>query len=205
MLVESLARQIKDARLFEETRLNSWGTSSSAACVDIARVYLESGEVETSLSWLLKIPEGETFHKIERDNLLVEIYKIQGDKGKLTELLFRKFTSYVSVETLQELLEVVGQDKRDEIIEEQVSRIRNRQQLKESDALFLFEVGKTQEAEDHVVAHAGQLNGSYYGTLIPLAEALESDHRYFAASLIYRSLLLSILDRAYAKAHHHGS
>ena len=50
MLIESLARQIKDAKLFEKTRIASWGKLSTAALIDIARVYLESGDVETAHS-----------------------------------------------------------------------------------------------------------------------------------------------------------
>ena len=61
MLIESLARQIKDAELFEKTRIASWGKLSTASLIDIARVYLESGDVETAHSWLKKIPEGETY------------------------------------------------------------------------------------------------------------------------------------------------
>ena len=73
MLIESLARQIKDAKLFEKTRIASWGKLSTAALIDIARIYLESGDVETAHSWLKKIPEGETFQAYERDELLEEI------------------------------------------------------------------------------------------------------------------------------------
>jgi len=70
MGIESLARQIKDAELFEKTRIASWGKLSTGALVDIARVYLESGDVETAHSWIGKIPEGETFQTYERDQLL---------------------------------------------------------------------------------------------------------------------------------------
>lgn len=73
-LVESLARQIKDAPLFEKTRLSSWGSLSTGACVDIARVYLESGDEQSALAWLERISEQETFQARKRDSLLLEIY-----------------------------------------------------------------------------------------------------------------------------------
>lgn len=38
LLIESLARQIKDAKLFEKTHIASWGKLSTAALIDIARV-----------------------------------------------------------------------------------------------------------------------------------------------------------------------
>lgn len=43
-MVESLARQLKDAPLFEKARVASWGKVSTAACIDISQVYLESGD-----------------------------------------------------------------------------------------------------------------------------------------------------------------
>ena len=120
MLIERMARQIKDPQLFEQTRTASWGELSTAAYIDIARVYLESGDIEIAYSWLLKIPENETFQSYERDKLLQEIYTKQGDDKKLTELLYRKFRSSHSSDTLQELLAVIGEDKRDETISTEI-------------------------------------------------------------------------------------
>lgn len=83
MLVASLARQIGDAEHFKEARIASWGELSTAARIDIARVYLETGEVDTAHSWLKEIPETETFQSDEREKLLLEIYR---EKGLTQEL-----------------------------------------------------------------------------------------------------------------------
>ena len=204
ILIESLARQIKDARLFERTRIASWGTLNSAALVDIARVYLESGDVETAHSWLKKIPEGETYQAYERDKLLEDIYHKQGDSEKLPDLLFQKFRSYHSTNSLQTLLDVIGHDKRDEVIADEVEQILKADRLRESDAEFLITVGKIDEAETYLLKSADLLDGNYYGSLLSLAEAMESESRNLAASLLYRSLLVSILERGYTKAYPHG-
>ncbi|PID55596.1 MAG: hypothetical protein CSA11_12045 [Chloroflexi bacterium] len=204
ILIESLARQIKDARLFEKTRIASWGKLNSAALVDIARVYMESGDVETAHSWLKKIPEGETYRAYERDKLLEEIYQKQGDSEKLTELLFQKFRYYHSSATLQALLDVIGHDKRDEIVTGEVAQILRCNSLRESDAEFLIAVGKTNEAEEYLLKHAGQLDGNHYGSLLSLAQSMESENRPLTASLLYRSLLVSILERGYTRAYPHG-
>ncbi|MBL7048912.1 MAG: hypothetical protein ISR96_05285 [Nitrospira sp.] len=204
MLIESLARQIKDAKLFEETRIASWGKLSTAALIDIARVYLESGDVETAHSWLKKIPEGETFQAYERDKLLLEIYHKQDDSGKLTELLYKKFRSYHSTDTLQALLDLIGHDKRDEVIADEVEQILKTDSLRESDAEFLIAVGKIDEAETYLLRRADQLDGNHYGSLLSLAEAMDSENRHLVTSMIYRSLLISILQRGYTKAYPHG-
>ena len=202
--IESLARQIKDAKLFEKTRIASWGKLSTAALIDIARVYLESGDVETAHSWLKKIPEDETFQEYERDKLLLEIYRKQGDTGKLTELLYQKFRSYHSIDTLQELLDEIGHDKRDEVVADEVEMIMKSDRLLESDAKFLISIGKIEEAEEYLLGRANQLDGNHYGSLLSLAEAMETENRHLVTSLIYRSLLISILERGYTKAYPHG-
>ena len=204
MLIESLARQIKDAKLFEKTRIASWGKLSTAALIDIARVYLESGDVETAHSWLKKFPEGETFQAYKRDELLEKIYHKQDNSEKLTELLFKKFRSYHSTDTLQAVLDVIGHDKRDSVINDEVAQILKTDILRESDADFLIAVGKMDEAEDYLLTRAGKLNGNHYGSLLPLAETMESENRHLVTTLIYRSLLISILERGYTKAYPHG-
>ena len=204
MLIESLARQIKDAKLFEKTRIASWENLSTAALIDIARVYLESNDVETAHSWLKKIPEGETFQAYERDKLLEEIYHKQGDSEKLTDILFQKFRDYHSTDTLQAFLDVIGQDKRDEVVADEVEQILKTERLRESDVEFLIAVGRIEEAEEYLLGRADQLDGNHYGSLISLAEKMESESRHLAVSLIYRSLLISILERGYTKAYPHG-
>jgi hypothetical protein len=199
-----LARQIKDAKLFEKTRIASWGKLSTAALIDISRVYLESGDIETAHAWLKKIQEGETFQAYERDKLLEEIYHKQGDSEKLTELLYQNFRSYPTTDTLQALLDVIGYDKRDDVINTEVAQILKSDRLRESDAEFLISIGKIEEAEQYLLGLADQLDGNHYGSLLSLAEAMEAENRNLAASLMYRSLLISILERGYTKAYPHG-
>ncbi len=204
MSIESLARQVKDAKLFEKTRIASWGELSTAALIDIARVYLESGDVETAHSWLKKIPEGETYQSYERYKLLLEIYQQQGDSEKLMELLYQKFRAYYSTDNLQALLDVIGHDKRDVVINEEVELILKSDSIRESDAEFLISIGKIDEAEEYLLKRANQLDGNHYGSLLSLAEAMESENRHLITSLIFRNLLISILERGYTKAYPHG-
>ena len=204
MLIEALARQIKDAKLFEETRLAAWGVLSTPAFIEIARICLDSGDTETAHSWLNKIPGDETCQMYEREKLLEEIYRREGDTEKLTELLYRKFRADHSTDNLQMLLDVIGDNKRDEVIADEVSHILSTDRLWVPDAEFLIEIGRIDAAEKYLLERAGQIDGGNYYTLPSLAETMESENRYLAASLIYRSLLFSILERAYYKAYYHG-
>jgi hypothetical protein len=78
------------------------------------------------------------------------------------------------------------------------------ERLRESDAEFLISIGKIVEAELYLLERAEQLDGNHYGSLLSLAEAMEKENRHVVTSLIYRSLLVSILERGYTKAYPHG-
>jgi hypothetical protein len=102
--IESLARQLRDAPVFERARRASWPTLGTAACVDIAAVYLESGDPATALSWLERIPESETFQEDERDQLLLAVHGELGNGAQQEAVAWRIFRRYRCEETLQTLL-----------------------------------------------------------------------------------------------------
>lgn len=76
--------------------------------------------------------------------------------------------------------------------------------LKLQDIEFLIEIDKIDEAETYILKRADQLDGGFYDILLSFAKIMETEKRYLAASLIYRSLLISILERAYSKAYSHA-
>ena len=203
-LVESLASQIKDAELFEKTRIASWGKLNSAACIDIARVYFEGGKIEIALQWVNKIPENDSFRSYDRDKLLEEIYRTQGNSKNLIKLLRSKLRSHHSIDNLDALLEIIGNDQRDAVIAESGGLILNKNEFSGSDMEFLIETSKIDQSEKYLFDRADKLDGEFYATLLPLAQSMNDNKRYLAASLIYRSLLISILKRAYTKAYPHG-
>jgi len=202
--VESLARQLKDASLFEAARLASWGHLSTAACVDIARVNLECGHELTALTWLEKIPAADSFMVAERDGLLLEIYGRTGNLTKKNEVAWRIFRRSRSAATLVLLLDVIGQDKRGEVLAEEIGAILEETMFSPVDAGFLVEIERLDAAETYVLKHIDELNGDFYGGLLPLAEAMEEDGRSLCASVVYRALLDSILRRAQTKSYPHG-
>jgi len=204
LAVESLARQLKDAPLFEKARCAGWPELTTPAFLDIARVYLEAGDAETALSWTKRVPEEEMFRAYERDNLLMEIYEKRGDKDKLAEVAWRIFRRHRSESTLSALLNIIGEDARAEIIKDEVNIILASKRISYSDAGFLINVGQIGAAENYLLHHADELNGDSYEYLLPLARGMEKHERFLAASVIYRALLDSILRRAQSRYYHHG-
>lgn len=204
LLVESLARQLKDAPLFERTRLASWGSLSTAACVDIARVHLESGDAPAALRWLEKASSDEGHYAAERDELLFEVLGTLGDRAEQADTAWRMFRRSRSLTSLERVLEVLGPGQREQVVAGEVTSILAGGQLSLGDAGFLFAAEQFDAAENYLLTHAGELNGDFYGTLLPMAEAMEKQGRHLCASLLYRALLDSILQRAQTKTYPHG-
>lgn len=202
--VESLARQTGNAELFERTRLASWpGPPGTAARIDIAEVYLETGSAETALSWLESVPLTESFMADERDALLRDAYEILGQAAEAEAAAWRIFRRKRSLVSLEDLLALVGHARRDEVIAVEMAAILADKQFSISDADFLVDLGRLDEAERYVVDRSDQIDGDRYVWLTQLAEALEAE-RPLAASAVYRALLDSILGRARSQAYGHG-
>ncbi|MCF7920467.1 MAG: hypothetical protein K9N06_11205 [Candidatus Cloacimonetes bacterium] len=204
LLVKLLAKQIKDAGLFQKTYIESYGKLTPAGIIDIARIQLENGDIEKAHSLLKKITDTNSYFTDEKDELLKEIYRKNGDTAKLTELLFKKLREDHCRETLDEYLKVIGNDKREQVITDEVEVIMNDPTLNYADAEFLMETGKIDEAEGYILKRADQLNGKFYDALLSIVKLMESESRDLATSMIYRSLLTSILERAYNKAYTYG-
>lgn len=202
--IESIARQIKGAALFEKARLAMWPDLSTAACYDIAEVYFECGDPDTALEWLEKVPCEETFKTDERDRLLLRISVKLGNRIQAKETAWRIFRRYRNGETLALLLEIVGQEQHDQITNDEVNAILKDPELNYLDMDFIMEMGRFNEAEQYLTARYEQLDGDYYDMLLPWAKAFESCKRYRVASLIYRALIDSILRRGRSKAYYYG-
>ncbi len=203
-LVESLARQLKDAPLFERTRLAFWGSLSTAACVDIARVYLESGDAQMALTWLGKCPATESHYADEHDELLLEVHGRLGNRTEQAEVAWRMFRRCRSLASLRRLLAVIGADRKDEVLAGETTAILGGERFSTVDAAFLVAIERFDAAEAYLFKHAERLNGDDYSGLVPLAEAMEQNGRSQCASLLYRALLDSILRRAQTRIYLHG-
>lgn len=203
-MVESLARQLKDAPLFERTRLASCGSLSTVACIDIARVYLESGEGEAALAWLEKVPANESYLASDRDDLLLEIYGRQGNHARQAEVAWRSFRRSRSIPALDRLLEVIGQDQKGAVLVGEVATILGADRFSSADAQFLVDAERIADAETYLLNRAAKLDGDFYGSLLPLAQAMENAGRQVCATLLYRALLDSILRRGQTRTYDHG-
>ena len=202
--VELLARQLGDPQLFEKAKLTANPELSSPTCMQIAEVYLENGDPEMALFWMERIPPTDRFRTDMQDQLLYSIYERLGNREKMAETAWRLFRNYRSRSTLDGLLQALGESERERVIEEQAKEIMGGAALSYGDATFLVDMGRLDDASEYLFRYRDQLDGNLYQSLLPLAKALEEGGRLLGATLLYRSLLESILDRAQSRYYHHG-
>jgi tetratricopeptide (TPR) repeat protein len=202
--VESLARQINDPRLYEEITLAGNPEPGVADCIDMGEAYLESGDPQSALSWLMRIPADGPFQSDRRDLLLAATHMKLGNKPEAEEAVWRMFRRSRNAGSFKLLLETIGPDQRDRVIGDETQLILETAGLSYDDADFLVMCNRMEEAEAYLLERDTKLDGHYYGALNRFATAMEEDRRYLAASIIYRVLLESILAHAISKYYAHG-
>ncbi|MFH2054714.1 MAG: DUF6880 family protein [bacterium] len=202
--IEAVARQLKDPALFERACRAKWPELPVAGHLDIAEVYLESGQASVALEWLDSVPSAEKFLLDERERLLLRALLALDDRVRAEEVAWRIFRRSRSDETLLLLLDAVGANERHRIIESEVAAILQSPNLGYVDASFLMELERFDDAERYLAERAAQLTGDYYYHLKPWAMAFERQERFIVASILYRALLDSILRRGISKYYTYG-
>lgn len=203
-MLESITSQQREADLFAAALQGRQVELPKPKMLAAARAFLEKQDAESALAWVQRIPANDVSHGYEIEQILKEIYTMQGDKESLVNLQYKKFKSYRTFEGFQELLLATGREKREEILANEWAIICQNPSFNDHDAQFLSDAGMMDELEAYVFAKVDTLNeGSYY--IVPeIAASLAKHGRYLAASLLYRSLLDCMMERAYAKSYHHG-
>lgn len=203
-MLTSLKSQQEEERLFQKALQGRDVELSGNRIVEAATILLKEGNVDGAHSLIMKFPEKEMFGTYEKDKLLKEIYAKQGNTENLTALLYKKFRSNRTLDSLHELLGVIGKEKRDEVLRDEILLIHQNPIFDVDDALFLADVQLVDKLEEYVFLRAKTIDGGDYYILPKLAQALSASKRYLASTIIYRCLLESMMKRAYAKSYHHG-
>ncbi len=202
--IESLARQMHDPEMFERATLTVSPDPGIGQCLEIAEVYFESGDAKTALDWLNKVPLDAQYEAHKRDDLLLRVYQKLGRKKEAVETAWRIFRRWRHEETFSKLLEITGSRDRQWLLDDEAGLILKSPELSYTDAKFLLWCGKVEDAETYLLSHTAEIDGNYYGDVLPLAETMEREERYLAATILYRALLESVLARAISKYYGYG-
>jgi Family of unknown function (DUF6880) len=200
-----LARQLKDPELFEKAQYSAFCDDlPDTAIIEIARVYFESGDLTNALQWLDHLDDKKSSWLYGKEKLLTEIYIKTGEVEKQRALSWKKFRRSRRKEEFDKLL--VGRKKKEkkELIEEEVGLIFEREKFSENDASFLVEIGRPVEAETYYLQRESSVDYYCYDSMKKLAGAFEKNNAFLTASLIYRKLLVDILQSGRSKIYDKG-
>ena len=167
----------------------------------LVEAFLKYGRPEGALVWL----EGSWAHmESTRRHLHAQTLQALGRTGEAAQERQQIFEASLAVWDLHAWLDLLPPH-------EQASAIERARGLAtaHSDpvvvALLLLDIGDDSAAEAALASNSAAIAGRDYATLVPMVEALERKGRWTGATLVYRALLIAILDRAYAPAYHHAA
>jgi len=203
-LAESLARQIGDAPLYKDIVEETYDELPLSSQVDIATVYLECGDVDAALERLDRISPDAHFRLADREQLYEQCYRLKGDTRALILLLRRQFERSPSLRAIDELAKEVGEEERQNIINTQIDRIVTDNSFDSARAAFLFDVDASKTAETYIVDRYDKLGDYFYAHHVDLVEKCEQAQCWLSASLLYRTLLIDILEAGRTKAYRHA-
>ncbi|MBX3175953.1 MAG: hypothetical protein KF886_01190 [Candidatus Hydrogenedentes bacterium] len=201
--VQTLARQLGDAPLYEKATRAAGPDFGGALPLDVARIYLETGDAGAALRLVKSADVGEAYRP-EKDELLYTIHERQKNRAAWEEVAWRIFRRRRAADTFEQLLRAIGPRRRNTVLREERKAILEEPRLSCADAAFLIETGCLDDAAKYVLKHADQLIRAGHHDLAPMAEALENGGHPLAATLCYRALTDAVLARGASNDYHHG-
>ncbi len=167
----------------------------------LAEAFLKYGRPEGALAWL----EGSWAHlESTRRHLHAQALAALGRTGEAALDRQQIFEASLAVCDLHAWLGLLPPHEQAPAIEHARGLAASRADPTVA-ALLLMDIGDDSAAEVALVRDPGAIQGRDYGTLVPLAQALERKGLWTGATVVYRALLVAILDRAYAPAYHHAA
>ncbi len=174
----------------------------------IAAQLLEAGRSAEALEWVRKPGRrsfGETDDGLapERVSLEARILDATGDKSAAQALRWRCFEARLSADILRDYLKHLP-DFEDIEAEERAHELAMEQAEPEVALQFFLDWPRLDLAAKLIATYPHRWDGGDWHILPKIAGLLEHDHP-LAATILYRALLDSILDRGRSKAYGHGA
>ena len=196
-----LAEALRDPDVLVRATLKRSPSPHPVQKESLVRAFLRHDRPQGALPWL----EDSWDHlESSRQRLHAEVLTAIGRSGEAAAIRQRIFEATLSVSDFHDWLELLPPKVHAEAVE-QARALAAKHGDPVVVASLLMDLGDGAAAEAALVAASGSIRGSDYGTLVPLARALESEGLWTGATAVYRALLVAILDRAYAPAYSHGA
>jgi hypothetical protein len=192
-----LSEALRDPDVLVRTMLKQSPSPNPMQKSTLATAFLKHGRPEGALAWL----EGSWAHmESSRQHLRAQALTALGRTEETAVDRQSIFETSLNVSALHAWLDLLSP-------REQAPALERARELAASHAdptlaaLLFMDIGDDAAAEAALVRDASAIKGGDYGTLVPLASALERKE----LRVVYRALMVAILDRAHAPAYHHAA
>jgi len=172
----------------------------------ISRRLFEAGRFQEALAFLEKGRAGQVFvqgEPYDYPTLKCKILTALGRMEEARDTLWQEFAKSLGLTTFEELLKLTPEEQKGRIHRKAIS-LAQQYRSPEQGAYFLVQMGELEQAARLIEQKQDEISGSSYGLLLKIAEAL-ADPYPSQAWLLYKSLLLDILDSARYKAYGHAA
>jgi len=172
----------------------------------ISRRLFEAGRFQEALASLEKGQAGRGFvykEPYDYPTLKCKILLALGRTEEARDTLWQEFAKYLSLTTFEELLKLTPGERKDEVRHRAVSSAEE-YRSPEQGAYFLVQMNELERAARLIEQKQDEISGSSYSLLLKIAKAL-ADSYPSQARLLYKSLLLDILDSSRYKAYGHAA
>jgi hypothetical protein len=200
----SIAKQLKDASLFETVAKRGKDELNSKDLLEIAEIHFLSENYEEAQKSLDSIKDSDHFSRHEQEDLQKKIYSKLGKTEQLFKIVFDAFHKSPCEYTLRDLIAVDGPSRRSELVADAVKNIMAKKTWSSSDAEFLMYIGDDDSLESYVLLHRSKLQEGIFYSASSIAECLVQKSKYLAATLVYRSLITETLKKSISKYYHHA-
>ena len=196
-----LSEALRDADVLVRSTLKRSPSPNVVQVERFVRAFLDYGHPEGALPWL----EGSWEHmEGSRQRLQAQALTALGRTDEAAAIRQRIFEATLAVSDLHAWLDLLPPRQHADAMAQARSLAAGRDEPVVV-ARLLMDIGDEAAAEAALLANPGRIDGGDYGTLVPLAEALEEKDLWTGATAIYRALLVAILDKAYSPAYRHGA
>lgn len=196
-----LSEALRDADVLVRSTLKRNPSPNVVQVERFVRAFLDYGHPEGALPWL----EGPWAHvESSRQRLQAQALTALGRTDEAAAIRQRIFEATLAVSDLHDWLDLLPPRQHADAMALARSLAAGRDDPVVV-ARLLMDIGDEAAAEAALLIDPGRIDGGDYGTLVPLAAALDEKGLWTGATAIYRALLVAILDKAYSPAYRHGA
>lgn len=196
-----LAESLRDPDVKVRATLHYSPTPNPLQCESFARSYIDADRPAEALVWLLD-RWGQFDNR--RIALKAEALEKLGRFEESVSIRWGIFEQTMSDFDLERWLQHLPETARSDALNRARELALVHPNLVAA-ATVLLKLQEPATAEARLLAAPGDINGSHYDSLVPLADALRDRNCLRGETVIHRALLKSILDRGYTRAYEHAA